>query len=160
MEPNLRFGNLADDLTVKKVVAALEKNNITAFVASTGAEAKKKVLELVPKGAQVMTMTSMTLDALGLPEVLNSKDYDSVRDKFGKADARTQRQLGTAPDWVVGSCHAITEDGQIVFASNSGSQLPAHAYGAAKVVLVAGTQKIVKNLQTKLQRFHKYKLPP
>src|SRR2546423_3939737 len=53
------------------------------------------------------------------------------------------RRLGAAPQWVVGSVHALTQDGDLVIASASGSQLASMAYGAQNVLLVIGTQKIV-----------------
>ena len=78
-------------------------------------------------------------------------------------DSATQggemRKLGTAPDWTIGSVQAVTEDGQVVMASNSGSQLPAYAYGAGRVIWVVGVQKIVANLDEALKRIYEYVLP-
>ena len=51
------FDQLKDVQTVEKTIAALKSNGITAYSVETGEEAKKKVLELIPKGAEVMTMT-------------------------------------------------------------------------------------------------------
>ena len=46
----------------------------------------------------------------------------------------------------MGSVQAIAETGEIVVASGSGSQIGAFAYGARRVILVAGTQKICPTL--------------
>ncbi|MBI4144615.1 LUD domain-containing protein [Candidatus Woesearchaeota archaeon] len=159
MEPNPVYGNIADEKTLKKTAAALERNGMKAHVVKSGADAKQKVLSLVPKGAQIMTMTSQTFEALGLTATLNGKDYDPVRNRFDKVDSRTQRQLGAAPDWAVGSCHAVTEDGSLLWASATGSQLPAFAYGAANVVLVVGGQKIVKDVDEGMKRIKEYTFP-
>lgn len=59
----------------------------------------------------------------------------------------------------MGSVHAVTQDGHILIASNSGSQLPAYAYSAAHVIWVVGTQKIVKNIEEGMKRIYEYCLP-
>lgn len=67
--------------------------------------------------------------------------------------------VGTAPEWVVGSVHAVTEDGHLFIASNTGSQLGADAYGAAHVIFVVGIQKIVSDDATANQRLFEYSMP-
>lgn len=53
------------------------------------------------------------------------------------------RKVGASPDVVIGSVHAVTEQGQVLIASGSGSQLAPYAYGAPMVIWVVGTQKLV-----------------
>lgn len=154
----------ANDETIIKVIDALKQNGIDAIVVNNGEEAKEKILELLPKKAEVMTMTSVTLDTIGVSQALNeSDDYDSVKNKLSKLDRTTQgaemQKIGAAPGWTLGSVHAITEDGKVVIASNTGSQLPAYAYGAQHVIWVVGTQKIVKNLDDAMKRIYEYVLP-
>jgi L-lactate utilization protein LutC len=60
---------------------------------------------------------------------------------------------------VIGSAHALTEDGQIIVASASGSQLSAYAAGASKVFLVIGAQKVVPDLVAAFRRVETYALP-
>ncbi len=164
MEPNPKFGKLADDNSISHTVEALKKNGITAFVVNNKEEAKKKVLELIPKGSEVMTMTSMTLEAIGIPQILNeSGNYNSVRKKLMSMDRTKQasemNRLGAAHEFVVGSVHAVTEDGSALIASNTGSQQGSYAYGAGKVIWVVGSQKIVKNFDEGLKRLYEYALP-
>ena len=154
---NEEFGQLAADERVVKTARALQANNIQAVIVKNGQEAKEKVLELVPAGAEVMCMSSVTLDTIGLSEL------DTVKKQLMAMDRATQgremRKLGSAPDWTIGSVQAVTEDGQVVMASNSGSQLPAYAYGAGKVIWVVGVQKITANLDEALKRIYEYVLP-
>ena len=63
------------------------------------------------------------------------------------------------PDYAAGSVHAVTEDGQVLIVSNTGSQLGPYAYGAGNVIWVVGAQKIVKDLNEGLQRIYEYCLP-
>jgi hypothetical protein len=60
---------------------------------------------------------------------------------------------------MLGSVNAITEDGILVAASASASQLGPYASTAGKVILVVGSQKIVPDLETALRRIRDYVLP-
>ena len=164
MVDNKDFGQLATDESINTAKDALQKNGIEVFVVENGAIAKEKVLEMVPAQAEIMNMSSVTVDSIGLAEEINKQGkYNSVRNKFSTMDAKTQgsemKKLGAAPEWVVGSVHAVTEDGKVVVASKSGSQLPAYAYGSTHVVWVVGSQKIVKNLDEAMKRVYEYVLP-
>src|SRR3989338_10008268 len=155
---------LAGSGSVEKTIAALKQNGIDAFLVENAAEAKQKIIELIPQGAEVMTMTSATLDAEGIAKEINeSGKFESVRKKLNSMDRKTQgpemQKLGAAPDWVVGSVHAVTEDGKILVASATGSQLPAYAYGSQHVVWVVGTQKIVESMDDGFKRLQEYVFP-
>ncbi len=155
---------LASDQKIERTISSLKANGIDALVVENGEEAKKKVLELLPDGAEVMSMTSVTLDTTGISkEIQDSERFYSARKKLFSMDYKTQsaemRRLGAAPEYAVGSVHAVTEDGKILVASASGSQLPAYAYGAGRIIFVIGTQKVVKNLDEGIKRIYEYVLP-
>jgi hypothetical protein len=146
---------------IERAVKALNANGIEATVVPTGAEAKDRVLGLLPKGAEVFTMTSVTLDSLGISAAINgSGNYTSVRAALNTMDPKTQgremRKLGASPDFAVGSAHAVTETGTVVIGSLTGSQLPAYAFGAGTLIWVVGAQKIVKDVAEGLRRIDEY----
>jgi hypothetical protein len=78
-------------------------------------------------------------------------------------DFATQRQemkqVAGQPEYSLGSVHAVTRDGVLVIASASGSQLASYAFGAANVISVVGTQKLVPDLATALERIYRHTLP-
>ena len=158
-----RFKQVADAAKIDRTVAALTKRGFAATVVADGAAAKKAVLALIPAGSEVFTFTSATLDATGITDALNAAPYVSLRDKMYALDRNTQgaqmRAIGSAPAFAAGSVHAVTEDGKLVVASATGSQLPAYAYGAGHVVFVVGAQKIVKDLAEANERIETYTLP-
>jgi hypothetical protein len=163
MEPNPIFSTLATDDAIQTTAAALQANGFTVHVVDSGAAARTKVLELIPAGAEVMTMTSVTLDTLGLPAELNeSGRYDAIRPKLNQMSedqADAKRKLAAAPNWVIGSVHALTHDGHVFMASNTGSQMAAHVYAAGQVIWVVGAQKIVANDDLARQRIYEYSFP-
>lgn len=159
-----KWNKLASKETVNKTIKSLKENGIEAKLVETSEDAKKEILFLIPEGAEVMTMTSVTLDTIDVLKELNeSGKYDSVKNKLNSMDRETQglemQKLGAAPEYAVGSVHAVTEDGYVLIASNSGSQIPAYVYGSKHVIWVVGAQKIVKNTDEGVKRIYEYCLP-
>lgn len=141
---------------------ALEKNGFSVYITENSEEAKNKALELIPNGAEVMTMTSLTVTDIGLDKELNeSGNYNAIRNKLydPTTPAREKKRMGGAPEFVTGSVHAITQEGKIFVASNTGSQLGAYTYGADKVIWVVGGQKIVENDLMATKRIWEHVLP-
>lgn len=158
------WNQVASDTTIAKTAKALQANNINTHIAQNESEAKKLVLDLIPEGAEVMTMSSVTLETLGLTEEINdSGKYDSVKKKLNSLDRETQglemKKIGSAPKYALGSVHAVTQDGSVLIASNTGSQLSGYVYGAQHVIWVVGTQKIVENLNQGMERLNSYVVP-
>lgn len=161
----MNFNNIKiEDKTINNLITNLKQNGINASVVNTGEEAKKTALKLIPKGSEVMTATSTTLDQLGLTEILNnSADYISTKNELKdldrEKDHRLMQRIGAAPEFIVGSVHAVTREGHIYIASNTGSQLPSYSYGADHVIWIVSTKKIVDNDQQALERIYDFVLP-
>ena len=158
------WDELAGDESIKKVATALNAVGIGVFITKNVDEAKKKVLEIIPEGAEIMTMASETLAVMGIDKELNeSGRFNSIKARLMKMDRATQgremQKLGASPEWAIGSVQAVTEDGSVFIASATGSQLGAYAYAASHVIWVVGTQKIVKNWDEGVKRVYEYALP-
>jgi LUD domain len=129
-----------------------------------GAAAKAEVLSRLPEGAEVHSGKSKTLEDAGIyQELMESDRYDFLRKRIFKMDRATQgdqiRKLGAGPDYQLGSAQAVTEDGQVLIASASGSQIGPISAGAGKVILVVGSQKIVPDLDAALRRIRDHVFP-
>jgi len=159
----MKWNKIPNDKIIEITEKALKKNGIAVYVVDNRKEALKKALSLIPKGSEVMTMSSVTLDTLGISKEINeSGKYNAVRPRLFTMDRTTQARemakLGATPDLAIGSVHAVTEDGHVLIASNTGSQLPAYVYAAGKVIWVVGAQKIVKNIDEGMKRLYEYTL--
>ena len=170
LEPDLdtamirRWGTKADDVRVKRTIAALEANGMTALLAADLDEAKRLVLDLIPDGSEVHSGASQSLERSGiLAEIETSGRYEPLRPRIWSMDRQTQademRRLSAAPNLMLGSVHAVTETGALVTASMSGSQLGPYVSGAGRVILLVGTQKIVSDLDEGLRRINEYAFP-
>jgi hypothetical protein len=125
------------------------------LIAENAEEAKRLFFELLPKGSEIFLGASVALETLGIKdEIDKSGRYDALRPKMFAMNRETHgreiRKLCGAPDYAAGSVHAVTEDGQVLIASNTRSQPGPYASGAGKVIWVVGAQKIVKDLNEAL----------
>jgi L-lactate utilization protein LutC len=162
--PNTEFAEPADLDRLERTAEAMRARGFHVQVAADGEEARNLALGGIPKGAEVHTALSETLTELGIrAEIEESGRYDSVRAKLALLDRETQdremRKLGAAPDYILGSAHAITDDGVVMVGSGSGSQLGAYAYAAGRVILIVGHQKLVRDVPHGLRRLREYALP-
>ncbi len=137
--------------SISRTIAALAARNVDAILVESREAALAKLREWVPEGAEVFVSTSETLDTIGYTEYMHDNDrYINLHDRMlAQPDAASQREYRrktTTADHFVGSVQAIAETGEIVVASGSGSQIGAYSYGARRVILVAGTQKICATL--------------
>jgi hypothetical protein len=149
---------------LEQVAAALRQHNIEAILVATGDEARRTVLSLIPDGAEVHSGKSKTLEDVGLySELVESGRYDALRPRLFAMDRQTQaremRKLVAAPDVMLGSVAAVIEDGTLVAASATGSQLGAYVSGAGRLILVVGSQKIVPDLDAALRRIREVVFP-
>ena len=154
----------ASDDVIERAANALRANNIEVVVVDTAAEAREAVLARVPEGSEVHSAKSRTLEDIGVYDDLHEPGrFDAIRPKLYAMDRATQgremRKLGAAPDTIVGSVNAITEDGALVAASALGNQLGSYAGGAGRVILVVGSQKFVPDIDTALGRIRDVVFP-
>jgi hypothetical protein len=158
-----RFTALPDDATLAATVVALEEHGFSVEVVDDLDSARTKILARIPEGASVMTNTSVTLDETGIAEAINNGGrYESMRNKLMALDFATQVQemkaIGGQPDYSLGSVHAVTQEGTLVIASASGSQLASYAWGAANVIFAIGAQKLVPTLADAHERIYQHSL--
>ena len=149
----------------EKTTAALKERNINVIVANTKEEALDKVKSLIPASVSVMNGSSTTLQQIGFVDYLKSgnsgwknlhEDILEEKDPQKQAELRKQSVLA---QYFLGGVQAITESGQILMASATGSQLAQPAFSADNVILVASTNKIVPTIDDAFTRLKEYVFP-
>lgn len=162
IEPDETFAEPASPEQLDRAVSALRENGYLVYVADTVAEARTLVAGLLPRDQTIFTASSETLRLSGIADDIDkSGDFASVRARAGDPgdDIDARIRLGATPDVVVGSAHAVTEDGYLLAASATGSQLAPYASGARKAIWIVGAHKVVPDLQVALRRLYSYSLP-
>jgi hypothetical protein len=160
----MNFNQIPTDDVIEKTKNALTSNGFNVEIVATGEDAKNRTLELIPQGSEVMSASSVTVDSIGLAKELNeSGKYNSVKNQLNKLDRKTDslkmHKLGSAPEYMVGSVHAVTQDGKVIVASNTGSQLAGYSYGATHIIWLVSAKKITTNLDEGIKRIYEYILP-
>jgi L-lactate utilization protein LutC len=160
----LDFARPASETKLEALAEKLRERNFEVVIVQGAAEARAEVLKRIPDGVSIHSGKSKTLEDMGLfQELMENERYDFLRRRIFKMDRQTQRdemrKIGAAPDVMLGSAHAVTEAGQIVITSASGSQIGPIASGAGKLILVIGSQKIVPDLDSAFRRIKEYVFP-
>ena len=159
-----QFTTPASAAALDRAATALTEHGFAVEVLDDPAAARARVRELIAPGATALTAASETLRLSGIEADINeSGRYDPVRPRVLAMDRATQldqiRRAMSTPDVIVGSVHAVTEEGSLVIASGSGSQLPGFAGGAGRAIWVVGAQKVVPDLALGLRRVEEHCLP-
>ncbi len=159
------YATLASQDTLEKTVVALREHHFEPSIVATKEEALAKIKDLIPTGASVMNGASKTLDEIGFVGHLQSGDHDwhnlheAILSEKDPARQAQLRRMSVVSDFYLGSVHALSATGEMVIASNTGSQLPHLVYTSPNIILVVGTQKIVPTLMDAMKRLEEYVLP-
>jgi len=156
---------LPESSVVDQTVNALRANGFHAEAVPDRTAALEGLRALIPEGAEVMTGSSKTLEEIGFVGLLSSKDHQWVNLKAAiVAEKNREKQMilrrkAQFADYFLGSVHAITTKGEMIAGSASGSQLAAYAFGGRNLVIVAGTNKITKDLDEGMMRLREHTFP-
>lgn len=159
------YNKLASKESVDKTIAALGLNGVEGFLVETGADALEKIKELIPQGASVMNGSSRTLEQIGFVDYLKSGQHgwnnlhEAIVEEQDKEKQALLRKQAVLSDYYLGSVHALSETGEFVIASNTGSQLPHVVFTSPNLIFVVSTKKIVKTLEDGMRRLEEHVVP-
>lgn len=162
--PDDRYARPPTAEQLDRTVENLRAHGFEVVLVANAAEARRAALAHIPPGSEVFDFTSQTLETTGIASALADVPGVSLlrprlRAMDRTAQAREIRRLSQTPEVAIGSVHAVTEDGQLLVASATGSQLGPYAYGAGRVIWVVGWQKIVPTLEEGIRRIERHSLP-
>ena len=139
----------------------LRKNGMSAFYYPTAREAAEEILRQIPRKATVGVGGSITVREMGIPEALikrGQKVYDHWQEKTKEARTAIGR-LQQQSDYFLASTNALTLDGKLINVDASGNRVTSMIFGPSHVIVVAGINKIVLNLEAGLARLKKIAAP-
>ena len=150
-------------------VKNLNRRYVNAQYASTKKEALSIVMDMIPEGATVATADSLTLLQVGVLSELKRRGRNEiinpfVRDEEGYTVADDEerfnlmRRVFSTDIYVIGT-NAVTLDGKLVNTDGYGNRVAAMIFGPKKVIVVVGTNKIVKDVDEALKRIREVCAP-
>lgn len=151
-------------------VKNLEKNNFSAYYADSLEEAAQKLLSLVEPNSTIGCGDSHTLFALNLdddfkkmgctviPHMAALNAHAQNNDQAGYNKIGTKEDMKrilmnylTSDVFILGA-NAITVDGQIVNVDGTGNRVAGGIYGPDRIIVVAGANKIVEDVDAARKR--------
>lgn len=141
-------------MVAAEMVEILNARSYRAFYAEDLDAAKKLVLEMIPLGSSVALGGSETLNAMGMVDTFRNGDYQFF-DRYQQLPfpeiVEIYRQSLLA-DFLVTGANAITRKGEIVNMDSSGNRVAGTIFGPRRVIIVAGVNKVVDDLEEALKR--------
>ena len=136
------------------IIKNLEKRNMQGFYVDNKEEAIEKFMTLINKNDVVAWGGSVTIDEIGLKQVLEENNFSVIdRDKAKTPEERVQlMKKALTSDVFITSTNAITMDGELMNVDGNGNRLAAFCYGPDSVIVFAGMNKIVPDLDSALPR--------
>lgn len=150
-----------NDLAGPKVVEALTKRHFEAYYVSDSKDVAAKVMELIPAGASVSWGGTTTVDQLGIKKLLADKGYTLIDRDTAKSPEEREEIMHQAliSDFFLMSSNAITEDGELFNIDGKGNRVAALCYGPKNILIIAGMNKIVPDMDAAYDKVRNYTSP-
>ena len=142
-------------MNIEKTIKALKANRMEVYYAETPEEAKKIALSLIPEGSSCANGGSVTLAQTGIIDALKTGNYqyiDRMNPDFTQEQKEEAMRAAFSADFYLASANAITENGELYNVDGNSNRVAALLYGAKNVIIVAGTNKLVKDLDAAILR--------
>ncbi len=128
---------------------ALTANGYSVHIAENWEEARKILFSLIPEGASVGVGGSMTLTELGVIEALRNGNYnflDRYEPGLSGEELKSIMKKALLCDVFLSSSNAITCNGELYNVDGNSNRVAPMLYGPDSVIIVAGINKLVENL--------------
>ena len=159
MDKNVLWVN---EQRILRTIKALEKNNMNGYMVASNVDLISKIEELISPKSKVSCGGSMTLFETGVIDHLKSGRYeflDRYKEGLTQDEIKEIFRQSFLSDAYVTSTNAITENGEIYNVDGNGNRVAAMLYGPDKVIIVAGVNKIVPNVEEAIIRTKEYASP-
>ncbi len=144
------------------IIKNLSKRQIEGYYYPDSASALKKALELMPKGASIGWGGSMTLVETGLLDAIKTDEYRIIDRDIAKTPEEQRKIYGEicCADYFLMSTNAITLDGELINIDGRGNRLAFLCYGPQNVLILAGMNKVVTDVEAGFKRVRDIASPP
>lgn len=152
MDSNVIYVN---EKKIERTIKSLEENNMNGYLVHSKQELIDKINEITKEGELVGCGGSATLNEVGVLEHLRSGRYeflDRYEANLTQKDLKEMYRKSFCADTYFTSTNAITENGELYNVDGNGNRVAAMLYGPDKVIVVAGINKIVKDVNEAISR--------
>lgn len=144
---------------VERTIKNLNSRNMEGYYINNIDQLLRKLKELIPENSIVGVGDSMTLFESGVIDFLRDGNFnflDKYQDKLTSDEKREIYIKNFSADTFICSTNAITESGELYNIDGNGSRVAPMIYGPKQVILIAGINKIVENIEEAERRVRSY----
>ena len=159
----MSFTFQAREKQAQAIINALEKRNMTAYYCENIESCRNKVLELIPEGSVISWGGSMSIHECGVPQALKDRGDCEVLDRSLYTTPEQQKEFAVKTfqcNYYLMSTNAITLDGELVNIDGYGNRVASLIYGPDHVIVIAGMNKVVPDVQQGFDRVRNIASPP
>lgn len=131
----------------QKMAEVMERRKLQVEICANEQEAVERILSLIPENETVACKESRTLREWGLTEKLREGEYqymEQTREASIEERCRQLEQMSQSNVYIT-EVHAISLDGTFVITEKTGSRIAAMTFGADRVIVIAGINKLCRN---------------
>lgn len=148
---------------IKSVAENLARRNIHSICVATADDAFQQAIDMIQPQMVISQGGSVTLDQIGLRDYLLTQNQFTFIDPYASglsADERIERRRqGLICDLFFCSANAITLDGIIINRDGMGNRVAAMIFGPRRIVIIAGANKIVSDVDAGITRINELAAP-
>lgn len=145
------------------MIKNFQKRNMEAYYCETSEDAVKLALELMKDGGTVGMGGSSTVKEIGLVDALKSSDHLEFIDRSVAKTPEEKQEIffkSIQCKYFLMSSNAITIDGELVNIDGNGNRLACLMCGPEQVLVIAGMNKVVDDVESAVQRVGTHAAPP
>lgn len=150
------------DERIQRTMDNLRLNRMKPYYAESRKELYDIIRGLIKDDRLITSGGSMTLKDSGVIDLLNNEFGGAYLDRSKGKDREEVEEImrkAFISDTFFSSSNAITENGELYNVDGNGNRVSAMIYGPKQVIIVAGVNKIVKDLDEAKTRVEKISAP-
>lgn len=143
-----------NELRIRDLIEVLKERDFDAVMAKDKDDARRIVMDMIPEGSVIAVGGSVTLNETGILDEIRSDKYKFI-DRYNTSsfeEMLDKYREGYYADFLVSSTNAVTMEGQLVNIDCTGNRTSQIVFGPKKVIIVAGVNKIVANVEEGIKR--------
>jgi L-lactate utilization protein LutB len=146
----------------EEIIKKLNARNMEGYYCADREEASAKVKRFLTPDSSIAWGGSMTMEEIGLLDDLRESDYELIDRNMAVTPEEKRELFGkiVTADYFLMSTNAITLDGELINIDGNGNRVACLCQGPEQVIIVAGMNKVVADVEAGIQRVHNIAAPP
>lgn len=136
------------------IIKNLQKRNMEGYYFEDSASCIKAITDMMEEGSVISWGGSMSVSECGLMDAIQGGKYNLIDRMTAKSPEETREIYAKTvmSDYYLMSTNAITMDGELINIDGNGNRVACLIHGPKNVIIVAGMNKLVSNVEAGYHR--------